>query len=330
MMKENGVISKKIPSVLVVDDIETNLELLETIFQKAGFRVYKAFNGESALEIFKKDNIDVAVLDVMMPGINGFQLCSMLKSISGKRYVPIILLTALTDKKSRITGLECGADDFISKPFDSTELVTKIMSLLKLKALYDELEHSENIILTLAIALEARDPYTKGHSTRVSELSTRFASYLKISPEEQEVLRKAGLLHDVGKIGINEGILHKNGKLTKDEMEEVKKHVLIGEEICRPLHSMKNALPVIRHHHERWDGRGFPDGLDSRDIPLIARILSIVDAYDAMVSVRPYRDGLPPSRVLEIMHEERFSSQWDPELLEEFIIMMSEFIRTRG
>lgn len=329
-MKDTAVLLKKIPSVLIVDDIETNLELLETIFQKAGFRVYKALNGETAIEIFKNDHIDIAVLDVMMPGIDGFQLCSMLKSMAGKRYVPVVLLTALSDKKSRITGLECGADDFISKPFDSTEFITKINSLLKLKALYDELESSENIILTLAIALEARDPYTKGHSTRVSELSTKFANFLRLSQAEQEVLRKAGLLHDVGKIGINENILHKKARLTKEEMEEVKRHVLIGEDICRPLNSMRETLPVIRHHHERWDGRGFPDGLSGRDIPLIARILSIVDAYDAMVSVRPYRDGLAPGRVLEIMTEERYSGQWDPELVSEFVFMMSEWIRSKG
>ncbi len=329
-MKETAVVSKKTPSVLIVDDIETNLELLETIFHKVGFRVYKALNGESAIEIFKTNNIDIAVLDVMMPGINGFQLCSMFKSMAGRRYIPVVLLTALSDKKSKITGLECGADDFISKPFDSTELITKINSLLRLKALYDQLEHSENIILTLAIALESRDPYTRGHSTRVSELSSKFASYLRLSSEEQEVLRKAGLLHDVGKIGINENILHKKGRLTPEEMEEVKRHVIIGEEICRPLNSMKEVLPVIRHHHERWDGRGFPDGLSAEEIPLNARILSIIDAYDAMVSERPYREGLPASRVLEKMKEERFSGQWDPELVGEFLSMMSFIIRSQG
>jgi putative two-component system response regulator len=328
-MQQTATFTKKIPSILIVDDIETNLELLETIFHKAGFKVHKALNGERAIEIFKKDSIDIAILDVMMPGIDGFQLCSMLKSMAGKRYIPIILLTALSDKKSRITGLECGADDFISKPFDSTELITKIMSLLKLKSLYDELEHSENIILTLAIALEARDPYTKGHSSRVSELAVRFASYLMIPKEEQEIIRKAGLLHDIGKIGINENILHKKGRLTPAEMEEVKRHVLIGEEICRPLNSMRDVIPIIRYHHERWDGRGFPDGLSGKDIPFSARLLAIIDAYDAMVSARPYREGLHPLRVLGCMKEERYSGQWDPELLGEFLSIMPAITRSQ-
>jgi putative two-component system response regulator len=328
-MKQKTIYTKKLTSVLIVDDMESNLDLLETIFHKAGFKVYKALNGEVAIEIFKKEDIDIAILDVMMPGIDGFQLCSMLKSMAGKRYIPIILLTALSDKKSRITGLECGADDFISKPFDSTELITKIMSLLKLKSLYDELEHSENIIMTLALALEARDPYTKGHSSRVSELSSIFASYIKLSAEEQEIVRKAGLLHDVGKIGINENILHKKGRLTDEELKEVKRHVLIGEEICRPLNSLKDTLPLIRYHHERWDGRGFPDGLAGREIPLSARLLAIVDAYDAMVSIRPYREGLPPSKVLKIMEDERYSGQWDPELLGEFLSIMPAIIRSQ-
>ncbi len=310
---------KKLPNVLVVDDLESNLELLETIFIKSGMNVYKALNGEQALELFRKNDIDIVILDVMMPGIDGFQVCSMLKSMAGKRYVPVILLTALNDKKSRITGIECGADDFISKPFDSTELLTKMRALLRLKSLYDELENSENIILTLAIALETKDPYTKGHSTRVSSMACRFASCLELSDKEQEVLRKAGLLHDVGKIGINESLLHKPERLTYEELELVKKHAIIGEEICRPLTSLRPVLPLIRHHHERWDGSGFPDGLNGHSIPLLARILSIVDSYDAMTSIRPYRKGLPCDVVIDIMKKEKDNGQWDPYLLKEFI-----------
>lgn len=312
-------LEKRLPNVLVVDDMESNLELLETIFTKSNMNVYKALNGEQALEIFRTESIDIVILDVMMPGIDGFQVCNMLKSMAGKRYVPIILLTALNDKRSRITGIECGADDFISKPFDSTELLTKMRALLRLKALYDELENSENIIMTLAIALETKDPYTRGHSTRVSSMASRFAAYLEMSDTEQEILRKAGLLHDIGKIGINENLLHKPERLTNEELELVKKHVIIGEEICRPLTSLKPILPLIRYHHERWDGTGFPDCLKAESIPILARILSIIDSYDAMTSVRPYRDGLPHNVVIDIMKKEEDSGQWDPYLLREFI-----------
>ena len=316
------LVQKEMPSILVVDDVESNLELMEAVFLKEGYKVYTALGAGVAIDIFNQHPIDLAVLDVMMPGINGFELCGRLKDMSGKRFFPIILLTALTDKKSKIRGIESGADDFISKPFDTSELITKIKSLLKLKTLQEELDHSENIILTLAIAMEARDPYTKGHSTRVSKLSADFVSFLGFPGNDREEMKKAGILHDIGKICLSASLLRKPGALTEEEAEAIKRHVVLGEEICRPLVSMKRILPAIRHHHERWNGKGFPDGLAGEDIPVIARILSIVDSFDAMVSVRPYRDRRSTKDTLETMKAERFTGQWDPELLGYFLKMM--------
>jgi putative two-component system response regulator len=316
------LIEKETPSILVVDDIPSNLELMEAIFVKEGFKVYRALGADAAIEIFQECPIDVAVLDVMMPGMNGFELCIRLKNISGKRFFPVILLTALTDRSSRIKGLESGADDFISKPFDTSELLLKIRSLLKLKTLQEELDHSENIILTLAVAMEARDPYTKGHSTRVSKLAVDFSSYLGLSEKDREEMKKAGILHDIGKICLSQALLRKPGPLSKDEMEMIKTHALLGEELCRPLVSMKKILPAIRSHHERWDGKGFPDSLVGREIPLMARILSIIDSFDAMVSVRPYRDRRSARVTLETMKAEQFYGQWDSELLRYFLDMM--------
>lgn len=311
------------PSVLLVDDMLSNLELLETVFAGAGFDVFTAPDAYSALNIFESSRIDIAILDVMMPGMDGYELCRRLKNSNGRQFFPVILLTALTDRQSRITGLECGADDFISKPFDATELITKVRSLLRLKALYDELEHSENVILTLAVAMESRDPYTRGHSTRVGEVSMSFASFLGLGRKEQEQMKKAGILHDIGKLGLSSEILCKGGSLTDEEFETVKRHTIIGEEICRPLVSLKWALPAIRSHHERWDGSGFPDGLSGEDIPLNARILSIADSFDAMVSKRPYRKGRSVDAVIEIFRHERYSGQWDPNLVEYFIDMIT-------
>ncbi|MEW6108585.1 MAG: HD domain-containing phosphohydrolase [Nitrospirota bacterium] len=310
------------PSILVVDDMQSNLELMEAIFQQAGYIVYKALGASAALDIYHKYQVDIAILDVMMPGVNGFELCKKLKCITSKQFFPIILLTALSDTKSRITGLESGADDFISKPFDTLELITKIKSLLKLKELYEELDHSENIILTLVVAMEARDPYTKGHSTRVGTLSTEFASFLGFAGKDQKLMKKAGILHDIGKIGLSESILRKPGRLTEDEANAIKKHTLIGEDICRPLLSLQGILPAIRSHHERWDGTGFPDNLAGAEIPLIARTLSILDSFDAMVSIRPYRDKRTIENALKTMEDERHSGQWDPELTGMFLKMM--------
>ncbi len=310
------------PAVLIVDDLSANLELLEAIFISAGFEVLSCRDASSALSLFESSNIDIAVVDVMMPGMDGYELCRKLKSLTEKRFFPVILLTALTDRQSRITGLQSGANDFISKPFDAAELIIKAKSLTKLKMLQDELEHSENVILTLAVALEARDPYTCGHSARVGEISKKFVSFLGFGAKEQEQIRKAGILHDIGKIGVSTDLLCKEGKLTDEELEAVKRHTVLGEEICKPLVSVKGILPAIRNHHERWDGAGFPDGLGREGIPFNARILSIVDSYDAMVSERPYRNGRSAVTVVDVFRKEKYDGQWDPSLVERFIDMM--------
>ncbi|NWF97684.1 MAG: response regulator [Nitrospirae bacterium] len=320
------LIEKEKPSILVVDDHKSNLELMEAVFLKEGFKVYTALGGSEAIHKFQNHPIDVAVLDVMMPEIDGFELCSKLKNISGKRFFPVILLTALTDKSSKLKGLESGADDFISKPFDTAELILKIKSLLKVKSLNDDLDHSENIIMTLAVAMEARDPYTKGHSTRVSKLAAEFVSYLGLPEKDRQEMKKAGILHDIGKICLSETLLRKPGPLTKEEVEMIKTHTILGEDLCRPLVSMRKILPAIRNHHERWDGMGFPDGLAGEDIPLMARILAIVDSFDAMVSVRPYRDRRSVGETIKTMKSEQYDGQWDSELLNYFIEMIGSLI----
>jgi len=310
------------PSVLVVDDVLPNLELMEAVFQKAGLQVHSALGAEAALDVYTNHPIDIAVLDVMMPGINGFELCRRLKTFSEKEFIPVVLVTALNDKRNRLTGLEAGADDFISKPFDTQELLTKIRSLLKQKELHAQLDHSENIIFSLVITLEARDHYTKGHSTRVGDLANEFGAFLGFPGKDLVVLKKAGILHDIGKMGLSEAILKKPAALTPEEAEEIRRHPTLGEEICRPLKSMKDILPGIRHHHERWDGSGFPDNLAGDAIPLMARILAILDTFDAMVSIRPYRGRRSIEEALLVIEKERFSGQWDPELTGVFLRMM--------
>ena len=193
---------------------------------------------------------------------------------------------------------------------------------MKLKALNEELDHSENIILTLAVAMESRDPYTKGHSARVSKLSADFVAFLSLPEHDRKEMKKAGILHDIGKICLSESLLRKPGALTDEEVEMIKTHPVLGEELCKPLFSMRKILPAIRHHHERWDGAGFPDGLSGQDIPIMARILAIIDTFDAMVSVRPYRDRRSVSVSLETMESERYSGQWDSELVGYFLEMM--------
>jgi putative two-component system response regulator len=314
------------PLILIVDDIEAHAELMEAFLIREGYKVQATTNAQEAIRFTKNLSPDLAILDVMMPGMNGYDLCKSLKSLSGRKFFPIILLTGLDQLENKITGIEAGADDFFSKPFNSIELTTKIRSLIKLKRLQDELDHSEDIILTLAVAIEAKDPYTKGHSERVSNLSKKLALFIGLSQAESIIIKKAATLHDIGKIGLKEDILHKKGPLHKNELELIRRHPIIGEDICKPLHSLKQILPGIRYHHERWDGRGYPDRLKGEDIPIIARIISVIDSFDVIVSERPYRRSYSISAAIHLMNTEKLSGQWDPWLVEKFITMMENDI----
>ncbi len=319
------------PLILIVDDLIDHLELMEAILMREGYRVQTTAQVRQAIQLVETLAPDLAILDVMMPGMSGYELCKKLKALSKKKYFPIILLTSLNQMEDKITGLEAGADDFFSKPFNSLELTTKIRSLIKLRRLQDELDSSEDIILTLAVAIEAKDTYTKGHSERVSALSAEFARHLGLSEKEIVNIRKGGILHDIGKIGLSENILHKKTPLTSEEKEAIRKHPVVGAEICKPLYSLRQILPVIRSHHERWDGKGFPDGLRGEEIPFIARVVNIADTFDAMLSARPYRMGhFSSEEVLGIIETESLSGQWDPFLVKRFIEMMKKFPQISG
>ncbi len=310
------------PLILVVDDHAFNLEVMEGLLYREGYKVVTASGGDEALEIIKREHVDLAILDVMMPGMNGFELCRRLKAKFEKRFFPVILVTALTELEDKITGLQAGADDFLTKPFHSLELATKIRSLLKLQKLQRELDHSEDVLLTLAVVIEAKDPYTKGHSERVGCMAMEFASHLGLPQGDRDLLFKAGVLHDIGKVGIEDCILHKTGELTEREMSLLRDHTRIGETICKPLQSARPILPVIRNHHERWDGKGFPDGLKGEEIPYFARIVAIADSFDAMVSTRPYRPHITIDEAVDLMVREEVSGQWDPSLLNSFSELM--------
>jgi len=312
--------------ILIVDDVKEHLELMEAVLAKENYRIEATTDADEAVQLTENLSPELAILDIMMPGMNGYDLCRKLKTISKRKFFPVILVTSLNQLEDKVTGLEAGADDFFSKPFNALELTTKIRSLIKLERLQDELEYSEDIIFTLAIAIEAKDPYTKGHSERVGNLSAEFASYLGFHEREYSLVRKGGILHDIGKIGVNEIILHKNTTLNIDEISRIRDHSVIGAKICTPLYSLRQILPIVRSHHERWDGNGYPDGLKGEEIPLMARIVNIVDSFDAMTSIRPYRTIVfTREEVIKIMEKEKSSGQWDPYLTEKFIEMMEKY-----
>ncbi len=312
--------------VLIVDDNVPNVQLLEAYLAGAGYKVICAYSGAEALEIVSSkkggDNLpDLVILDVMMPGVNGYQACRKIKAGDETRRIPVMLLTALQEIDDKVKGFEAGADEFLSKPIDKMELLIRVKSLLRTKHLNEDLESARNVIYTLALAIEASDPYTRGHSERVSEYGVRLAKRLNLSREQQDVIRNAGILHDIGKIGISETLLQKPGPLSSRELIAVQDHPAIGEKIVRPLRSANLLLTVIRHHQERYDGKGYPDHLLGNEIPVGARVVSVVDAYDAMTSPRPYRPPMSKRQALSTLEREA-GKQWDPGIVTEFVAMM--------
>lgn len=306
-------------NILVVDDNYGNVELINALLSPRGYNVFSAYNGEDAIAMVEKVRPHVILLDVMMPKLDGYEVCKRLKAKSSTRFIPVIMLTALSSLGNKVKGLEAGADDFISKPFQRPELLARIKSLVRVKNLLDELEDVRNVIFSLATVLDFNDPYTHGHSQRVSELASKLAGFLGLPGQEQSSIRDAGLLHDIGKIATDKSVLHKPGALNGKEYEHVKQHPVVGERICSPLKFAKPLLPMIRSHHERFDGTGYPDGLAGTDIPLGARIIGIVDLYDALTSARSYRRGMSRDVALEVMKVEAGKGYWDKDILMPFV-----------
>ena len=241
---------------------------------------------------------DLILMDVTMPRLTGFEACRRLKADPRTELVPIVLVTGLLAREDRIQGIAAGCDDFLTKPVDSEQLVARTRTLLRTKALIDELEQAENVLVSLATALDAKDNYTSGHSQRVGRYAEELGAAMGLAGRERRNLRRAGLLHDIGKIGTDLAYLNKPGPLTTAEYEEVKRHPVIGYEICRPLRTMAPLLALIRGHHERLDGRGYPDGLKADQIPVALRCLTIADVYDALTSDRSYRKAMTTDAAL--------------------------------
>ncbi|MBL7685712.1 MAG: response regulator [Deltaproteobacteria bacterium] len=305
--------------ILIVDDNPTNVELLFAQLKPYPYELSKAYDGEEALKKIHDNPPDLVLLDLMMPKLSGYEVCQRIKQDKKTQLIPVIVITALKEMNDKIKAIEMGADDFLMKPFNKVELLTRIKSLLKLKMLYDDVEMSEDIIFTLAEMLEAKDIYTRGHSERVARYSVALAKFIGLSDIETEVIRRGALLHDIGKIGIRETVLNKPDKLSMEELAHIRSHPARGCEICKSLRSLQSSLPIIRHHHERMDGRGYPDGIGSKEISVGARIVSIVDTYDAMTSNRPYRQGMSPLAAIQILEKEKVMGQWDPELLDQWV-----------
>jgi len=295
-----------------------------------GFTVLTAQDGQAALAELERGRPDLLLLDVKMPRLSGFDVCRQIKSDVETRLIPVILITGMTATADRLAGIEAGADDFLTKPVDREQLLARVRSLLRQKAYTDELERAEAVLFALARSIEGKDPHTEGHCERLAELSGRLGEFIGLEGSQVQALRRAGIVHDIGKVAVPDHVLLKPGPLTPEERALVQRHPVVGEGICAPLKSFQLVLPIIRHHHEKMDGSGYPDGLKGKSIPMTARVLQMVDVYDALIAVRPYKQAMPPAEALVVMEEEVWRGWWDAEVFTALVDMLgSEGVRVR-
>ena len=311
-------------TVVVADDTPAVGDYLARLLAREGHRVVRAYNGAEALEIIAREQPDVALLDVMMPERNGFEVCQAIKSDPGTRLIPVVLVTSLQNPEDRLRGIEAGADDFLSKPPNPHELLARIRSLLRLKRYTDELDSAQSVIMSLALTIEARDAYTDGHCQRLSTSASAVGEAMGLHADDVEALRRGGVLHDIGKVGIPDAVLLKPSRLTPAEYEVMKQHAVIGDRLCEPLRSLKRVRPIVRHHHERFDGSGYPDGLGGNDIPLLAQIMSVVDVFDALTTDRPYRAAMTLDDGCRELEAEVHRGWRRRDLVEAFITVLHE------
>jgi putative two-component system response regulator len=318
------LIHRRVPRILMVDDNPDVVELMRELLQSRGYDVVTVRDADQAEAEVRRNAPDLILSDVVMPGRSGYELCHQLKEDASTRLIPFLLITGLSDREDKVKGIEAGADDFLNKPIFPAELFARVKSLLKLKEFTDELETAESVLCTLGLSVEARDPYTEGHCERLAARAVSLGRHLGLDEDSIIALRRGGYLHDLGKIAVPDEILKKGANLTADEWKVMKQHPVTGENICKPLKSLRLVLPIIRFHHEHSDGSGYPDGLHGNEIPLLPRILQVVDVYDALRTARPYKPALSHEQAALTMRVEAQTGLWDEELVTEFFSMLAK------
>ncbi len=310
--------------ILIADDEEQVRSFLAIFVKDLNYDLIFAEDGVQALDLIRKENPDLVLMDINMPGINGIDVCRQVKSDARLCLIPVVLITSLDDIESRVMGLSAGADDFFSKPFEQSELRARIRSLLTLKRHTDELERVEAVITSLALCVEAKDPYTAGHCERLSHYAVGLGKILGLSGLELRALKLGGILHDIGKIAIPDTILLKPSSLTLDERDVIEKHPDTGAHLCQPLKTLSDVIPVIKHHHEKWNGSGYPTRLKGEEIPVTARIVAVVDVFDALHTERSYKPAFSVEESIRILSDETDKGFWDPDVVRQFCGFIGE------
>lgn len=315
---------RRAPRILVVDDQPSVAGLMSQLLAIRGYDVVTASCAEQAEAEVRRHTPDLILSDVMMPGKSGYDLCRALKENPATRLIPFVLITGLSDSNDKVRGIEAGADDFLNKPVLAEELIARVKSLLRLKEFTDELETADSVLCTLGLIVEGRDPYTEGHCERLAARAADLGRHLGMDEDSIIALRRGGYLHDLGKIAVPDEILKKGTDLTPEEWQIMRQHPITGENICKPLRSLRLVLPIIRNHHEHSDGSGYPDGLVAANIPVLPRILQVVDVYDALRTARSYKPAQTHDQAAQTMREEARRGLWDAELVAEYFAMLEQ------
>ena len=304
--------------ILIVDNEAMSRRLLKAMLKSSPYRIFECRKASEAIELLESERIDVIVLDLMLPEMSGPDLCRWLKSNKKTHLIPVLMMTSVQGIEGEIAGISSGADEFLIKPLHPAVVRTRISAMLRNKALIDSLEEAETILFALAQAVEHRDKLTGSHCERLAAYSVRMGEALRLPQEDLTALFRGGFLHDIGKISTPDAILFKPGSLTADEWEVMRNHTTQGEQICKTMKSLAPVLPIIRSHHEKMDGSGYPDGLIGEQIPLLARILQIVDIYDALTTARSYKPAFSQEQALEMMRDEARRGWRDAMLVDLF------------
>jgi len=305
--------------ILIADDDEISVRFLRRLLSREGHTVSVASTVDAALDACAQKTPDLVLVDLVAPRGHGYDLCRRLKEHGATRFVPVVIVTAQTDRRDRLKGIEAGCDDFLVKPFDATELHARIQSLVRLKRYTDELESAEAVILGMGATIEARDPTTNGHCQRLAHYATTLGRSLSLDESDLAALERGGFLHDIGKIAVPDAVLLKDGQLDPHESRVMRKHPIVGDSLCAGLRSLNKVRPIVRHHHERLDGTGYPDGLRNAEVPLLAQIVSVVDVFDALTTERPYRVARPTEEALQVLTDEADKGWRDRVLVDAFV-----------
>jgi len=312
------------PTILIVDENEINRRLIRAMLKTTPYQIMECHRATEALQSLTSDRVDLVILDLMLPEMGGPEFCRKLKADRRTRFIPVLMMTSVQGFENEVMGITSGADEFLTKPLHPAVLRARIRSMLRNKALIDSLDEAESILFALAQAVEQRDQYTGLHCQRLAAYSVALGEALGLTQTELRALYRGGYLHDIGKISVPDAILYKRGALTDEEWVVMRSHTIKGEEICRPMKSLALVLPIIRSHHERWDGTGYPDGRSGEDVPLLARVLQVADIYDALTTARSYKIALSHEEAAEVMIREVEKGWRDPELVSLFLDIVGE------